>query len=156
MTKIVDLQHKWATQIGRVFIAFGSIEYITIQCLKTIPTDNIFKSTRNFQLTSRIELIQDLLEPLSDAEVERFVALLQRAKDLAKKRNLLAHNPLMLNVYVNEENDFRMQETVASLRDERKHMTYEELKSLALEAEDLASQLYGGMQAVFRAVQERV
>lgn len=29
MSKLVDLDHKWATLIGRVFIAFGTIESIT-------------------------------------------------------------------------------------------------------------------------------
>ena len=50
MSTLVDLDHKWATKIGRVFISFGSIEHITMTCLKEMPKDNIFNTIQFFKL----------------------------------------------------------------------------------------------------------
>ncbi len=96
MTTIVDLKNEWAVAIGKAFVAFGSIEAITVGCLSAIPIDRIQKSTKSFRLNQRIELIQEVLEAHRDDAFSLLSKKLAAAKAIARKRNLIAHNPLAL------------------------------------------------------------
>lgn len=62
MSEIADPKGPWASAIGQAFVAFGSIELITLYCLDEIPKDRIRRSTSSFKLAQRVELIQELLE----------------------------------------------------------------------------------------------
>ncbi len=148
MSKLVDLDHKWAKEIGRVFISFGSIEHVTMECLKQIPKDNIFDITRHFKLGQRIDLILQLLEPYKEKQIVEFKELLKKAKSLAAERNLLAHNPLMLNVYGNEEGEFKLEEKITSMKNEKKHMSFNALQKLANETEALTSSIHKALNQV--------
>ncbi|MBA4741792.1 MAG: hypothetical protein H2060_03655 [Azoarcus sp.] len=67
----------------------------------------------------------------------------KRAKELARTRNLVAHNPLMLNLYVNHET----QESAATYRIDsnrsvKNSITLEELKEFSAEVDDLAATIW--------------
>lgn len=70
-------------------------------------------------------------------EVQSFSKNLNKLLELAKKRNLIAHNPLMMVLYEDS-----IEEEIRSLKDENKAITLSDLISLAKEAENLHSELH--------------
>lgn len=89
MVKLVDPSHEWATEIGRIVIAFGSIEHVTMLCLRQIPRDPIHKATSELNLGPRLKLLLAVLEASTDPDAERLAQLLGDAKKLAEDRNLI-------------------------------------------------------------------
>ena len=148
MVKIVDLTGEWAAAIGKAFIAFGSMEWMTVICLRDIPVDRIQRSTKSFSLSQRIDLIQELLE-IHEGEVIKLLSeKLSAVKKLAERRNFIAHNPLVLEFYESLDGDISHKQVIMSMHKGRR-MTLPELQAFADEAEKLASDLTGaGLEAV--------
>lgn len=140
MTKLVDLDHRWALLIGRVFIAFGSIEHLTHECLKEWLKDPIYNHLKNINLSRRIDLVIDLVQTqnFDKNNTEYFVSLCRLAKIIAEKRNILAHNPLVLTLFYGNP-DFH--EIIQSTIKEDIYITFEELEHITIESEDLANLL---------------
>lgn len=154
MTKIVDLSHQWAVEIGRVFIAFGSIEFVTHDCLKKVPRDAIYDAANRMSLGPRIDLLIAILTSLHEGKAVRLAVLLRRAKELSEQRNMIAHNPLGLDVYVSEKGEPSVLESIRSLRHKNKTMTYEQLVQLRTHCEDLATELYEAQTGLLQEMAE--
>lgn len=151
LAKIVDLQGAWAAAIGKAFVAFGSIEHVTTACLREIPRDCIQRSTKFFRLGQRIDLLVELLEVHDGEEFKQLSAALIRVKYLAKTRNLIAHNPLVLEIYEWRDGSLLHQEVIASMSSDAR-ITLKELTSFANDAEALSSSLYTLSSAVFKVL----
>jgi hypothetical protein len=154
MVKLVDLSHQWAIEIGRVFIAFGSIEYITHECLRTVPRDAIYEATNKMLLAPRIDLLLALLASLREAKAIRLALLLRRAKELAEHRNLIAHNPLGLDLYVTEEGEKTVRESIRSLRNKDKVLTFAQLVELRAQCESLVTELFDAQAGLLEELRE--
>jgi len=152
LAKLVDSKGEWAAAIGRTFVAFGSIEHVTVVCLREIPKDSIQRSTSSFRLTSRIDLLLELLETHSGDIFERLAEKLTLAKSMAGTRNLIAHNPLVLDFYEHADGSYSHKESIVSLRKERHRITLPELQDFAARSEKLASDLYGCASAAFQTL----
>lgn len=140
MAKIVDLDHKWATLVGRFLIAFAAMESLTLQTLKEWLKPPVYRHVMNMRFGQRVDLIVDLAQE-QDApadKVEAFVRNLKKAKRLAAKRNAVAHNPLVLCLFDEEHN---LTEAIASDKKEHEIIEFEELEQLALQAEALEEEL---------------
>ncbi|MES9828205.1 MAG: hypothetical protein ABW201_08070 [Candidatus Thiodiazotropha sp.] len=143
MANLVDLDHKWAILIGRVFIAFGSIERTTHECLKKWLEEPVYPHVKHMKFSSRVDLLIDVTkkQKYSEENTNEFVSNLKEAKELAKKRNLIAHNPLMLCLFQGE-GDF-VEAIASNLRDDLT-MEFHELEDLMHKSEELASSLIDG------------
>lgn len=142
MVKLVDFDHKWALLIGRLFIAFGSIERFTYDCLHDWLRDPIFDHIKHMPLGKRFEIILDLVneQEFEKESLQLFSDLIIEAKALSKKRNIVAHNPLLLNVF---ETTPHLKEFIQSNLKENANLSYDELKEISLRAEELSSKLIG-------------
>lgn len=149
MAKIVDLKGEWASAIGKAFVAFGSIEHVTATCLRQIPRDRLQRSTKLFRLAQRIELLLEMLEAYQAPPYMRLSDGLRRAKQLAKTRNLIAHNPLVFEIYEWLDGTLFHQEVIAAMHKDRK-VTLQELQAFAEQSEALASELYSALTEVLR------
>lgn len=140
MAEIVDLDHKWATLIGRVFMAFGTIEKLTHECLKEWLKDPIYDHLKKIRLSQRIDMVIDLIgaKPFEEKNIVKFVLLMKEAKKLAEKRNILAHNPLLLTLFYGDP-DFH--EIIQHNFKENKYVTFDELKKIVKDSEMLATEL---------------
>lgn len=147
MVKLVDLNGQWAAAIGKSFVAFGSIEHLTVICLQEIPKDRIQKSVRSFKLAQRIDLVRELLEAHPGQVYEDLSTKLGRAKELLVTRNLIAHNPLALGI-LHSDGGFTHREAIVSLRDGTRRIELAELQAFAAECEQLASELHGSVKVV--------
>ncbi|MCA1931603.1 hypothetical protein [Rheinheimera sp.] len=140
MAKIVDLNDEWALNIGKVFLSFGSLEKFTVDCIsKWLDGQRIVYHLTNAPLAQRINIVIDLAKDKygDREEVQSFSKNLNKLLELAKKRNLIAHNPLMMVLY---EDSFK--EEICSLKDENKAITLSDLISLVSEVEGLYSELH--------------
>jgi len=149
LAKLVDLNGDWSTAIGRAFVAFGGIEHVTVVCLRQLPRDKLQKSTRAFRLGQRIALLLEILEAYPTPAYQQLASHLERAKALAETRNLIAHNPLVLDIYERPDGTLFHQQVIAAMHKDRK-VTLEELRAFADESEELASALYGASLEVIR------
>lgn len=138
MAKIVDLNDKWAVLIGRLFIAFGAIERTTHNCLIDWLKDPTYTHISKMRFSRRVDVIIDLLEELDFLEKNKnnLILGLKKAKKLAEKRNIVAHNPLMLDLF---DGDFK--EIIISNTKEGVTMNFQELKELTQTAESLSTEL---------------
>lgn len=134
----------WELAIGRAFVAFGSIEHATVIALQEVPKERIWSSTKALALGQRIDLLLELLEQRSGDPAVELAKLLARAKAMSETRNLIAHNPLVLDVYASEGGSVEIRESIASLRKDR-HISLLDLQEFASEAEALASSIYGSL-----------
>ncbi len=132
--------------IGRVMVAFGGIEHTTLLALSWLPYERIFDSTKRLRLGQRIDLIKEFLSDRCAKQVhmddaERMIKLLSEACSLAQRRNLIAHNPLILTMFSDREHDVEKRELITSSIDSKKMITLRELEQLADRAESLDLEL---------------
>jgi hypothetical protein len=153
VVKLVDFDNRWATAMGRVFIAFGSMEHTLVVSLRTITKGCIQRTTASMRFGQRIDMLRELLEPYPGAACDKFGCSLLRAKELAQKRNVIAHNPLMLSFYESPESGISKHETIYSAQKEKHLMTYGALEALVSAAESLAEELYGDGSAALREIE---
>ena len=141
MVNLVD-SARWAPLIGRMFIAFGSIEQTTHKCIRDWAGERIHKHFAKAPLSARIDLARDLAEAQNTTEAikQAFVRSLLNAKNLAQKRNLVAHNPLCL-VLLQDELDSPFLEAIAYSTDDSKFLSYEELAGIVEHTERCAEEL---------------
>lgn len=136
---------EWRRMVGTAILSFGDIEFITLKCPAHIPSDTIVKVSSRLPFSRRVDLIVQILEGRSSQppSVMTLIATLKRAKALSEYRNMIAHNPLLLDLYIDQASgDMKAERAITAARSEGKSIDLAGLKELAAEAESLASELY--------------
>ncbi len=152
MAKIVDLQGHWAAAIGKAFVAFGSIEHTTVVCLRQIPRDRIQRFAKSLKLSQRIDLLLELLESHRHPECTELADKLRQVRSLVPTRNLIAHNPLVLEFYEHADGGHAFAEAIAAIHKDGHKITLRETQDFAASSERLASELIGVSMKAFRAL----
>lgn len=152
MSKLVDLKGDWAMAIGKAFVAFGSIEHTTVVCLRQVPKDSIQRFAKSLKLTPRIELLLELLEPYQQPECQELAEKLRQVKGFAQTRNLIAHNPLVLEFYENGKDGYAFGESIAAIHKVGHKITLAETQEFAATSEQLALDLVGISIKMFKAL----
>jgi hypothetical protein len=139
MVSLVDPK-PWIPLIGRLFVAFGGIERTTHECIREWAGETIHKHVAHSRLSDRLDLAADLAESrdVSESMKRDFKATVWKARDLAKHRNHVAHNPLCL-VLLQDGIDSSFLEAITSNKDENKLMSLSELGRV-VEAAELCSE----------------
>jgi len=136
---------EWESLVGRALLRFGDIEYVSVRCLDVIPDERVFASTSGLEFSRRVEVLLEILNNRKELTptLTKLRDGFKRAKELAKTRNLIAHNPLMLNLYVNHETrEAAAMYRIDSARSEKHSITLDELKEFAAEVDDLAATIW--------------
>ncbi|MET3514683.1 hypothetical protein ABIC63_002462 [Pseudacidovorax sp. 1753] len=141
MVSLVDSE-KWAPLIGRVFIACGSIERTTHECIRDWAGEHIHKHFSRARLSQRIDLAHDLarIQDAKESTKEAFCNSLLEAKALIQHRNLIAHNPLCL-MLLQDALDQPLIEAIAHTTDDGKFLSYEELAVIVEKVERCAEEI---------------
>ena len=153
MSDLADPKGPWAAAIGRAFVAFGNIEFITLHCLEFIPKDRIQRSASALGLVQRVELLQELLEANKAESASELSRQLGRAKALAPTRNLLAHNPIFVDFYQHKDGSYVQVQRIRSVAKPKRTLTLTQVETFADEAENLANDLYHASSAVIDSLQ---
>ncbi|MDN2676716.1 hypothetical protein [Janthinobacterium sp. SUN033] len=131
----------WAGPIGRVFLAFGTIEGAVFIALRDVPSSEIHRTARRLPLGVRLELLLEILEVYETDAHKALAKCLGQVRSLSKKRNIPAHNGLAIHLSGAEEN-FAWTEMITSPHDPKHRLSLDEVIELASSAEALASQLH--------------
>lgn len=125
-----------------MFIAFGSIERTTHECIRNWAGEQIHKHFAKTPLAARIELARDLAQSqdVSQTTKDAFCQSLIRAKNLTKYRNLVAHNPLCL-ILLQESLSDSLLEAICHVTEDNKYLTFDELSEILATVEDCAEKL---------------
>ena len=136
---------EWEALVGKAILRFGDIELVSMKCLSLIPSDKIIDTASRLDFSRRAEWIVEVLEARSERSSEMSALLngFKRAKELAQLRNLIAHNPVMLELYVNEdETQSFTRHAISSARTGKQSLDLDGLKEFAGEVEQLSSELW--------------
>jgi hypothetical protein len=150
-----EMRNVWSLEIGKVFLAFGDVEYLTRCCLNVLPRDRIFDTTCNLRLAQRIDLILEILASRTDGERSNLRKLFLRAKALNEKRNFLAHNPLVFEFYEHSDGNHIVMETIVSLKKPDKKMSLDEVKEFSREADELVAEMYLSASIAFKELKDK-
>lgn len=144
-----DLEEKvFAPLVGKAILTFGQIEYSTLQAIEMLCRETIIKSAAKLQFKARTELLIEILSGRPKAQAtDRLVQLLKRSLKCAEKRNLIAHNPLQINVsYQNDAYNHTPQ--INRYLDKEKKVTLEELHQLCADMEAISDELADAIHGV--------
>lgn len=138
-------EDEFAPLIGKTIIGFANIEYFTYVALEILPNDSIFKTACNMELCQRLDLLIEIVKGKKVSEkATTLVTSLSRCKKLAEKRNLIAHNPLIIETIGN-----KLTPRIKHSLKKNKTITLEELRALCEEVNILGSQLYDQFLSIF-------
>jgi len=129
-------KNKWIPLVGRLMLAFSSIEESTNNILKFWTNDIIFTRLRKLGLSERIKLILELSN-VQECCLENKECLQNQLNELytlIQYRNLIAHNQVSLVLY-NNETVFK--EAIVSNGDTFKTVEYNDLKTIVPKVENL-------------------
>jgi hypothetical protein len=152
VSSIVDPKGEWAAAIGAAFVAFGSIEHTTVVCLREIPADSIWRFSKSLNLVPRVDLLLELLEPYRHQECLTLAEKLRRVKELAHTRNLIAHNPLVLQMHEDGQGNRIFGSAITAIRKEGHLISLPEAQEFATTCEELAFELVGVSINAFKAM----
>ena len=136
---------EWQQFVGKALLRFGDIEYTSVKCLEKLPTDRIASTASSLPFAKRAELLIEILEGREnpDEHTNQLLVGFRHAKKLAHKRNLIAHNPLLLEMYFHGDSEevTRMEHAISSARSSEHRIDLAELKDFADEVDGLASEI---------------
>ena len=140
----VSETNEWRSAIGKAMVSFGEIELITYQCLVHLPKDKIEATASRQGFTFRVDLIVEILNGWNSKseQVDSFIQMLKRARELARTRNDIAHNPVMLNVFASQISDDLAVEHCISIARGDRVIDLPAVKEFADEVESLAARMW--------------
>ena len=86
----------WLRQVGMFMLNFGAIELMSYKFLDTLEdTEEEFLKNTTKLLSKRIARIEQLIDKRNPKNKEQILEQWANAKELAKWRNRIAHNPVL-------------------------------------------------------------
>ncbi len=130
-------ESKWRDLVGGFILAFGEIEFITYRLWNDLFPDQ--KPLEKFRPRT-IQILASLQE--SPKKNEAVIQLLTEAVGLAEKRNIVAHNPMQVQVFQHTRTGQIMIDHAITCRKTEEYIDDLCLKELRAQAEELVWQLY--------------
>ena len=142
MEQKTDGFEQWYYPVGKLIVSFGNIEFFTYRLWEhvfpevEVPVE--FKKIVN-------KLIGKLREH-DGLSATVMISLLQQCHDLYDKRNIIAHNPATLNLFVDQKTDkFHSSIQISPQKSFKKKkqlqsISYQELLDLVSQVDDLCRQ----------------
>ena len=125
----------WRNLIGDFMIEFSEIEYISY----SLWTKKVSNGDPSHSFKERTRQVVSQLNGSKNFEIK---SNLERAIDLADKRNTIAHNPALMQIFINEKTNDIYHELSISTFKEGYYIDLPELKELVAEAGDIKTKLY--------------
>ncbi len=142
---LIEDDIQWQALIGKAILAFAHIELISLKCIDELEPAATCKDAQELRFTPRARRVVELLEAREPPFSPSQVALAEGfrcAIELAKTRNLIAHNPVLLDLKVKDGTDLWAERTIQSVRPTDKLLTFEDMKEFAATVDDLKTELW--------------
>lgn len=131
----------WQNEVGKAILGFGEVELSTLKLVNYFDDNNLKKSINNIPLKVRIEKICFHLKSRYDeSDIGYLLGKLLEAKELIKYRNILAHNPLVAEVF--EKRNQEAQLLISSSVNAEDKIDLETLKKISNDIEIIASDIW--------------
>ncbi|MES9831141.1 MAG: hypothetical protein ABW139_02770 [Candidatus Thiodiazotropha sp. DIVDIV] len=134
----------WEPLVGSLVLTCGDVELALLQIYWNLSLHGQYEEKIRFLgLGEKAKFIREMIPELTLEKdlIRRVDHTLSESIQLAHQRNLVAHNPLYLDVYSDEKGNFTLVPTIRSLRDDEKHISLEGLINLNAKASKLSSEL---------------
>lgn len=134
---------KWAMAVGRAILAFGDVERVTHECLFGLLPRDAFACVARLRFPERADLVLALFRSgtASQERIQDLEKLLGQAKELAKVRNVIAHNPMEIGVYEDDAGRLHLKDEMARYRDATRVYSLADIEAYAQGAEHLSLDL---------------
>lgn len=141
----------WETEIGRFVVAFAALEHWVHVFVAEFGSRTLHAETLDFQLGSRVKVLRGLLggDRFSEDSLALSEQVLGDLMRLTVARNLIVHNPVLIDVFEMQDGDLHLQLGLRSLRDMKKSVSLEGVRAHTADAKALAQRL----AALFNALQ---
>ena len=127
---------EWQILVGRFILAFGDIELLSYRIWR-----DRFSESPPSRFGARTNRILEQLDEMVPAD-RALLALLAEARELAKKRNVVAHNPVQVQVFQHTKTGkLHMESAIQCIKT---HVFIDDLELIELAncAESIVSKLY--------------
>ena len=133
---------RWRVAVGRFILSFGSVEWFTFHMLAELPTERLLESTMRLSFGQRLDIVEQLFrdKSLEPELYKRAIELLEKARSLSKIRNLLAHNPLLLNLF-DDKVGVDLEYQISKYCEIEARLTIDKLEEYCRNVEELEEQL---------------
>lgn len=142
MEQKTDIFEQWYYPVGKLIVSFGNIEFFTYRLWEhAFPEVEVPVEFKN-----RVNKLIGKLKENDDLSMPVMIRLLQQCHDLYDKRNLIAHNPATLNLFVDQKTDKFHSSIQISLQKSFKKkkqlqsISYQELLDLVSQVDHLKQQ----------------
>ena len=138
-----DDQLEWESAIGKFMVAFTAIEQVIDLIIMHFSSNRLADAVLDLPFERRCTIAHALAADQSDNAL-RWIQIkdeINRATQLAKSRNLVAHNSPSLSIYVSEDGQVQVKRELKNLR-KGKQITLPELDRRTVEAKELSLRLY--------------
>jgi len=125
----------WRNLIGDFMMEFSEIEYISY----SLWSSRVNKNTPSHNFKSRTKQVISQLNSKNDKKIK---LLLEKALTISDKRNIVAHNPTLLQVFEDRETNKLYSEFAISTYVKGDYMNVAELEELTAEVRHIKTQLY--------------
>lgn len=138
-------REQWAPLVGRLILSCGDVELRLLQLHWNLNIGGAHDpDLKNQGMGEKAKAALQDVEKKTTIKPElkrRLVRMLNRTIKLAHSRNLVAHNPLYMDVYADVQGNFVLVPSIRSLRNSEKHVSIEELAAVVEEARELEAEL---------------
>ncbi len=123
---------EWALPVGRFMVSFSNLEFWTNLLIQVFGSFELRGACLDLGLEQRVKIAESLAikRAATDGQRKRVTSLFVEVRRLAGQRNLVAHNPPMAHVYMNDKGDVRVAKELRSMRKHERHVTKRELAAL--------------------------
>lgn len=135
---------QWEPLVGRLILTCGDIELRLLQLHWNLSIGGSYnENLKNLGMGEKAKEIlgQVQMKDLRPTQKKNIARVLSDTIKLAHSRNLVAHNPLYMDIYANAEGNFLLVPSIRSLRDSNKHIPLEGLALLVEEAKRIEAEL---------------
>ncbi|MFP3554027.1 hypothetical protein SB861_25460 [Paraburkholderia sp. SIMBA_049] len=135
-----DMRAELAQALGEAIWAFAMVERLTYGYMKKLSSDRLDELMGGQQFNARIQLMKRLVGRLEGQkeEKERTLRYINKAEQLAGRRNLLAHNPWQIWIDFDES---KFKTEIKKVTDETKRLDLNMVREFREEAAEVASML---------------
>lgn len=100
-----ELREDWSKAIGEFILGMGDIEDLMNEVLRWAFQGNFFNLISKNNLSSKCDLAKEVYKKWCPSEAQKINSFFEELSVLRGKRNVVAHNGISVEIYVNEDSD---------------------------------------------------
>lgn len=149
-------QEQWQMAIGKLMFSFGFIELHLNQLLGCWLADEIYEHISSDPLSKRLRFAIALApaHSIDQTFVDDLTALLESIAKLAEKRNMVAHNPVLLDSRRLASGKWDMKDVIRHPRRAEKYLALKDLEDVAQDAAIASEDLFRFFTSAVQQIME--